>query len=798
MDKKVAFHPLVSIVIPVYNGSNFVKEAIDSALAQTYNNVEILVVNDGSTDNTEEIVKTYGDKLRYFYKENGGVATALNLGIKEARGEYISWLSHDDLYYPDKVEKQIEFLKARKNKNVVVFGSYSLLFSSTKKIVSKKISTRVRKNIRCLLGIDLENTLNGCTLLMPKKVIVNAGLFDIKLKYTQDYDLWFRLTKNVEFLYLDEYLLYSRQHDDQGGKKNPLEATIESDQLHSNIIKDLSSEEVDHYCNGSVFFLFDIYKTYKNARYVKTSFRLLNHLNRITKTKNDKELLVKTLNEVVFNYDDETLTNNILRDNKNIFIKKEKPRILIYSNVWARGGIERVMSTVMIYLKKYYEVILVTTDLEIGGSFKLTNDIVHLKISKDNQESIADRLACLCVLLDVDLFIGNPNFLINLLDVYELLLKLKIKSIACNHSYYFLPCWSPWLYPVFKKRIEAYKFADVSMWLTRFSANAYSLQNCNGVYMPNPNTFDNTSEDKLKKKKEKIILLVGRFCDSIKRLDRALIVFKKVLLTHPNSKLVIVGSYNLSMFVPNMYNVTIDNLLKSLDIPQKSISFVGEQKNVKKFYKTASLLMLTSDNEGFPMVLNEAGSFGLPCVIFEIPGLEDIISDGENGFIVPQNDCTMMADKINLLLSNDDLRLEMSGKARELTLRFDKKIVCNRWLELIELVLSTISKEGLNKILKHKYLDKIVDRRKFMMTLAREYEQQINLITNVNSNNEEGIKVPEAQKLRGSYRDYLKTFYVFIKKYEKVVLDKIYLYPIIGHLIVRIYLRVKKILMWFK
>ena len=83
-------YPLVSIVIPVYNGSNFLREAIESALNQTYKNIEVLVINDGSNDNnkTEIICKSYGNKIRYFYKENGGVASALNLGINEAKGSF--------------------------------------------------------------------------------------------------------------------------------------------------------------------------------------------------------------------------------------------------------------------------------------------------------------------------------------------------------------------------------------------------------------------------------------------------------------------------------------------------------------------------------------------------------------------------------------------------------------------------------------------------------------------------------------------------------------------------------------
>ena len=115
--------PLVSIVIPVYNGTNFLKDAIDSALRQTYKNIEVIVVNDGSTDNggTEGIALSYGDKIRYFKKENGGVASALNHGIKEMRGEYFSWLSHDDVYNDNKIEEQINFLKKYPDEEVVVY-----------------------------------------------------------------------------------------------------------------------------------------------------------------------------------------------------------------------------------------------------------------------------------------------------------------------------------------------------------------------------------------------------------------------------------------------------------------------------------------------------------------------------------------------------------------------------------------------------------------------------------------------------------------------------------------------------
>lgn len=107
-------NPKVSIVIPVYNGANYLKEAIDSALAQDYGNYEVIVVNDGSNDSgeTEKIALSYGDKIRYLKKENGGVATALNFAIEKAEGEYVSWLSHDDAYFSNKLSSQIAALNA--------------------------------------------------------------------------------------------------------------------------------------------------------------------------------------------------------------------------------------------------------------------------------------------------------------------------------------------------------------------------------------------------------------------------------------------------------------------------------------------------------------------------------------------------------------------------------------------------------------------------------------------------------------------------------------------------------------
>lgn len=216
--------PLVSIVIPVYNGANFMKEAIDSALNQTYENIEVLVINDGSKDDgeTEKIALSYGDKIRYFYKENGGVSSALNFGIREMKGEYFSWLSHDDAYFPEKVSSQVESLQRYKNKNIVCCCK-SIMIDKDSNTITRAIK---RKDLEKNTVINSDNVLihllktesfNGCALLIPKTVFTENDLyFDESMRYSQDLLMWYRIfLKGYSLIYTDEIGVKNRIHDKQ-------------------------------------------------------------------------------------------------------------------------------------------------------------------------------------------------------------------------------------------------------------------------------------------------------------------------------------------------------------------------------------------------------------------------------------------------------------------------------------------------------------------------------------------------------------------------------------------------------
>ncbi|MBN1604415.1 MAG: glycosyltransferase [Chitinispirillaceae bacterium] len=213
------FNPKVSIVIPVYNGSNYLAEAIDSALAQTYDNFEIIVVNDGSRDEgkTARVANAYGDKIRYFEKENGGVATALNYGISKMCGEYFSWLSHDDLYTPEKIALQVEhlaLLDESKRKSSLVYGHFDYINSNGKCIGRE--AHPFYKNGEFLYSLIKERYIHGCTLLIPKEAFLIVGNFNPELRTVQDYWLWYEfILKGYSFLKVDCETVHSRVHPNQ-------------------------------------------------------------------------------------------------------------------------------------------------------------------------------------------------------------------------------------------------------------------------------------------------------------------------------------------------------------------------------------------------------------------------------------------------------------------------------------------------------------------------------------------------------------------------------------------------------
>lgn len=209
-------NPLVSIIIPVYNGSNYLKEAIESALCQTYKNLEILVINDGSNDKglTHNLAISFGDKIKYYKKENGGVSSALNFGISKMNGEYFSWLSHDDIFKPEKTELQISFIN--KNKEIKIVGGNFESFAF-KKSTSK---FELKKDFVFKNGYDaLNNWLFFSTMLIKKECLTPQN-FNTNNSDCQDLEAQLDLLKHYNIHIVNDVVMTQRVHEESGTHSN--------------------------------------------------------------------------------------------------------------------------------------------------------------------------------------------------------------------------------------------------------------------------------------------------------------------------------------------------------------------------------------------------------------------------------------------------------------------------------------------------------------------------------------------------------------------------------------------------
>ena len=208
--------PTVSVIIPTYNRANLIEKAIKSVLKQIYKDFEIIVVDDGSTDNTGEIIRGFKDKrVRYIkkYKENKGSSVARNIGIKVARGKYIAFLDSDDEWLPEKLDKQIKVLQSESPEVGVVYSNLLYIDENGKNMSKFRNPKKEGYIYEDLLGNNYVGT--DSTLLIRKECFNRVGLFDDLLNTQQDWDMWIRIAKYYRFVLIKIPLVKYRLHSNQ-------------------------------------------------------------------------------------------------------------------------------------------------------------------------------------------------------------------------------------------------------------------------------------------------------------------------------------------------------------------------------------------------------------------------------------------------------------------------------------------------------------------------------------------------------------------------------------------------------
>ncbi len=204
--------PLITVIIPTYNRAALVAEAIASVLAQSERDFELLIIDDGSTDDTPQVCATFGAKLEYLRQERRGVSSARNLGIKHAQGRFITFLDSDDLWQKHKLRRQIAWLEA--HPEIMLCYTNEIWNRRGVRVNQKKIHQKAGGWIyplclpRCIISPS--------SVLMRRELFEHVGMFDESLPICEDYDLWLRIAAQYEIGFLDEPLIIKRGgHADQ-------------------------------------------------------------------------------------------------------------------------------------------------------------------------------------------------------------------------------------------------------------------------------------------------------------------------------------------------------------------------------------------------------------------------------------------------------------------------------------------------------------------------------------------------------------------------------------------------------
>jgi len=220
--------PKVSVIIPAYNAAETIQRTIESVLYQTTQDIEIIVVDDGSTDNTREIVSCFGEKVGTFLQENQGHAVARNTGLKASRGEYCAFLDADDLWVPEKTERQVQILDEHPQvgivhcdlKKVDLEGHLMKQFLRRKKFIHGNIFSNI---------LTRKGHIATSSAMFRKECVYRHGLFDESVREwgSEDREFWMRICKDWEVAYIDEPLVVYQYRENSLSQSRTLKNRIQ-------------------------------------------------------------------------------------------------------------------------------------------------------------------------------------------------------------------------------------------------------------------------------------------------------------------------------------------------------------------------------------------------------------------------------------------------------------------------------------------------------------------------------------------------------------------------------------------
>ncbi len=689
-DTPTSAAPLISIIVTSYNYEKFIRETLDSLLQQTYNNYEIIVVDDGSKDNSVSVIKSYvvkHDKIRLLQHDNGfnkGIIASMKLAIANAKGDYVAFCESDDYWAANHLEKKVEMINKYKNVNII--SNNIQLFGDKKCVEQRKeyIST-VRKLLRDggnkidLLHNQEVNFIPTFSSVMIKKEVLLSLDFESPIPAWIDFWLYRQILKDNLLFFVEEKLTFWRQHASYNGAdfiedkfdinnaiflpasdkiigiKNPLQNTEGLESVRKSKLFD-SSYYVNnvqdtlyglkpsmHYCtigwktgyNPSAKFHNNAYLT-QNTELISANMCPLDHYEYGGRKEGR---IMHSVREV----EEHSFSNSDLERIQEI--RKSKKTILLFSHEITMTGAPRALLNLAISLKRQgaHPVILsrqegnLLSEIESEGiDYKIVYNLISHKSPNVKEITFKDYASC----FDIVLF--NT--------IATLPLIREIRSIESKKICWVHEGWTSVQSFTFNGKTRQYLEAfDKILVVGRYAENVLkkrypSLKNISQFL------YGITENESTKREanhiSDKVRMVMAATIDVRKGYD-VLVEALKLVPTDILSKIEI-------SIAGNEHDKNMADMLKSqTDV---EIHVLGEIKHddVLDKISQSDILLCTSIDDPMPISCTEAMMFGVPVLVSDNTGTASFIKDGINGFVFKSGDVKMLAKKLIHIVNNAD------------------------------------------------------------------------------------------------------------------------------------------------
>ncbi|MDD5680056.1 MAG: glycosyltransferase [Candidatus Omnitrophica bacterium] len=677
---------LISVVIPTYNCGAYIADAIDIVLNQTYKNIEIIIVDDGSGDDTKDILRRYAkfNTIKFLSQNNKGPAAARNMGVKEAAGEYVAFLDADDLWEKDKLEKSVYFME---------HGGFDWIATGLKKItmdgqvLDERLMKKDAYGYNAATGelYDLKKRVfsykfglpvHAPTLVIRKHCFEKSGLFDESLLIHEDTDLVLRFQQDgLKGGFLNEMLTIYRYRPTSITKNRFVDNADQMYKVAKKHAKKLGLHNKDVKRDYSQL-LWEVASRYyiekKLLLTLKFTIMSMFYQQDMLKMIKIKKYAVKSITR------DRGLQN--------------PKRILYYEPCSGFGGSSNAIANLIKHLnrREYCPMLAIR---HCGPQLESIKDVDVIKLK--DYPIAPNNMASLAYVIF--------NAMIETVRIYILIKTKKVAVVHINVNLISgippaiasgiagIPC----ICHLRQTRRLIRREKILVPWITRFivlNGHAYDIYKQDIPEEKLKLIYDGVDLDSLsgvahgRFKKEmnfnsdQLVGMVGRIVKG-KGQREFILAAKAVLEKRPKTKFVIIGD---SAGTADGYMGEIRTLVRERGL-EGNITLTGWRKDMKDIMADLDVLVqaTTTFPEGFGLTIIEAMALSKPVIATDIPGPSDIVDDGRTGFLVPAGDIASMARQMLCLLEDGELCRKMGSEGRRLV---EKKFDVRNTVQNIEAI----------------------------------------------------------------------------------------------------------------